>query len=280
MSASPHGPLRVGVGGPVGSGKTALVDALCKRLRDRYELAVITNDIYTREDAEFLTRSGALAPERIAGVETGGCPHTAIREDASINLAAIERMRQAFPRLDLVFIEFGRRQSRRHVQPRARGPHDLRHRRRRRRQDPKEGRSGHHPLGPAGDQQDRSGAPGRRRSRRHGARRPAHARRASVRLRQHSRRRRRRARSPISSGRPAGWVRRPHEPREPAAGGAGLLGEGRFDARQHAGFCELTDVNTMAAGARPSRAIPTTLSRRICTVWRRSGVGKEDREPG
>jgi urease accessory protein len=107
MSASPHGPLRVGVGGPVGSGKTALIDALCKRLRDRYDLAVITNDIYTREDAEFLTRSGALAPERIAGVETGGCPHTAIREDASINLAAIERMRQAFPQLDLVFIESG-----------------------------------------------------------------------------------------------------------------------------------------------------------------------------
>ena len=107
MSASPHGPLRVGVGGPVGSGKTALVDALCKRLRDRYDLAVITNDIYTREDAEFLTRSGALAPERIAGVETGGCPHTAIREDASINLAAIESMRQEFPRLELVFIESG-----------------------------------------------------------------------------------------------------------------------------------------------------------------------------
>jgi urease accessory protein len=107
MSGSPHGPLRVGIGGPVGSGKTALVDALCKRLRDRYDLAVITNDIYTREDAEFLTRSGALAPERIAGVETGGCPHTAIREDASSNLAAIDRMRQTFPRLDLVFIESG-----------------------------------------------------------------------------------------------------------------------------------------------------------------------------
>jgi urease accessory protein len=97
----------VGIGGPVGSGKTALVDALCKRLRDRYDLAVITNDIYTREDAEFLTRSGALAPERIAGVETGGCPHTAIREDASINLAAIDRMRQTFPQLDVVFIESG-----------------------------------------------------------------------------------------------------------------------------------------------------------------------------
>jgi urease accessory protein len=107
MSASVHAPLRVGIGGPVGSGKTALVDALCKRMRDRLELAVITNDIYTREDAEFLTRSGALAPERIAGVETGGCPHTAIREDASINLAAIERMRQSFRGLALVFIESG-----------------------------------------------------------------------------------------------------------------------------------------------------------------------------
>jgi urease accessory protein len=107
MTLSPHGPLRVGIGGPVGSGKTALVDALCKRLRDRLALAVITNDIYTREDAEFLTRSGALSPERIVGVETGGCPHTAIREDASINLAAIERMRQAFPLLDLIFIESG-----------------------------------------------------------------------------------------------------------------------------------------------------------------------------
>jgi urease accessory protein len=107
MTNSTHGPLRVGIGGPVGSGKTALVDALCKRLRDRYEVAVITNDIYTREDAEFLTRSGALAPERIRGVETGGCPHTAIREDASINLAAIEELVAAFPALDLVFVESG-----------------------------------------------------------------------------------------------------------------------------------------------------------------------------
>jgi urease accessory protein len=105
MTDSRHGPLRVGIGGPVGSGKTALVDALCKRLRDRYEIAVITNDIYTREDAEFLTRSGALAPERIRGVETGGCPHTAIREDASINLAAIEELVAAFP--ELVFVESG-----------------------------------------------------------------------------------------------------------------------------------------------------------------------------
>ena len=104
---STHGPLRVGVGGPVGSGKTALMDALCKRLRARYEIAAITNDIYTKWDAEFLVRSGALAPERIAGVETGGCPHTAIREDASINLAAIADMRKKFPDLDLVLIESG-----------------------------------------------------------------------------------------------------------------------------------------------------------------------------
>ena len=102
-----NGPLRVGVGGPVGSGKTALMDALCKRLRERYDIAAITNDIYTKWDAEFLVRSGALAPERIAGVETGGCPHTAIREDASINLAAIADMRKRFPDLDLVLVESG-----------------------------------------------------------------------------------------------------------------------------------------------------------------------------
>jgi urease accessory protein len=102
-----HGPLRVGVGGPVGSGKTALMDALCKALRARYEIAAITNDIYTKWDAEYLVRSGALAPERIAGVETGGCPHTAIREDASINLAAIADMQRRFPDLDLVLIESG-----------------------------------------------------------------------------------------------------------------------------------------------------------------------------
>ena len=99
--------LRVGVGGPVGSGKTALVDALCKGMRDRYQLAVITNDIYTREDAEFLVRSGALAPERILGVETGGCPHTAIREDASINLEAAEELGRTVSGLELLFIESG-----------------------------------------------------------------------------------------------------------------------------------------------------------------------------
>ena len=105
--ANPHGPLRVGIGGPVGSGKTSLMDALCKILRGRYEIAAITNDIYTKWDAEYLIRSGALAPERIAGVETGGCPHTAIREDASINLAAVAEMRRKFPNLHLVLIESG-----------------------------------------------------------------------------------------------------------------------------------------------------------------------------
>ena len=104
---SPNGPLRIGIGGPVGSGKTALVERLCKTMRGDYDIAVVTNDIYTKWDAEYLVRSGALAPERIAGVETGGCPHTAIREDASINLAAVAEMRQKFPQLDLVLIESG-----------------------------------------------------------------------------------------------------------------------------------------------------------------------------
>ena len=102
-----NGPFRVGVGGPVGSGKTALVDRLCKAMREANEVAAITNDIYTKEDAEFLTRSGALAADRIMGVETGGCPHTAIREDASINLAAVAEMSQRFPQLEILFIESG-----------------------------------------------------------------------------------------------------------------------------------------------------------------------------
>ncbi len=100
-------PLRVGIGGPVGSGKTALVDALCKALRDRYEIAAVTNDIYTREDAEFLIRSTALPKERIVGVETGGCPHTAIREDVSINLVAVDELIEKFPELQLIFVESG-----------------------------------------------------------------------------------------------------------------------------------------------------------------------------
>ena len=107
MTTSAHGPLRVGIGGPVGSGKTALMEALCKRLRDRYDICAITNDIYTKEDARILAVADALPIERILGVETGGCPHTAIREDASINLAAIADMRGRFPDLDLVLIESG-----------------------------------------------------------------------------------------------------------------------------------------------------------------------------
>jgi urease accessory protein len=100
-------PLRIGIGGPVGSGKTALTLALCRALRDRYNIAVVTNDIYTEEDAQFLVRNEALVPERIIGVETGGCPHTAIREDASINLEAVARLNRRFPDLDVVIIESG-----------------------------------------------------------------------------------------------------------------------------------------------------------------------------
>jgi urease accessory protein len=102
-----NGPLRVGIGGPVGSGKTALMDALCRSFRDRYQVAAITNDIYTKEDAEFLTRAGSLPPDRIIGIETGGCPHTAIREDASINLAGVAEMCRRFPMLDVLLIESG-----------------------------------------------------------------------------------------------------------------------------------------------------------------------------
>jgi urease accessory protein len=107
MTKSPHGPLRVGIGGPVGSGKTALMEQICKRFRTCYDIAAITNDIYTKEDARILTEAGALDAERILGVETGGCPHTAIREDASINLAAISEMRIRFPALDVILVESG-----------------------------------------------------------------------------------------------------------------------------------------------------------------------------
>ena len=107
MTRSSHGPLRIGIGGPVGSGKTALTEMLCKHFRDTYDLCAITNDIYTKEDARLLTVAGALPEDRIMGVETGGCPHTAIREDCSLNLAAVDTMRQKFPDLDLILIESG-----------------------------------------------------------------------------------------------------------------------------------------------------------------------------
>ena len=107
MSKSPNGPLRVGIGGPVGSGKTALMEQLCKAFRDRYDICAITNDIYTKEDALILMRAAALPEARIMGVETGGCPHTAIREDASINLAAVAKMQKKFPGLDVILIESG-----------------------------------------------------------------------------------------------------------------------------------------------------------------------------
>ena len=107
MSVSSHGPLRVGIGGPVGTGKTALMDALCKTFRETYDIAAITNDIYTKEDAEFLTRAGSLTPDRILGIETGGCPHTAIREDASINMAGVADLQRRFPKLDVILIESG-----------------------------------------------------------------------------------------------------------------------------------------------------------------------------
>jgi Ni2+-binding GTPase involved in maturation of urease and hydrogenase len=151
--------LRLGVGGPVGSGKTALVDALCKRMRDHYELAVVTNDIYTQEDAQFLVRSAALAQERIIGVETGGCPHTAIREDASMNLTAVAELQQRFPGLDMVIVESGGDNLSATFSPElsdltlyvidvSAGD-----------KIPRKGGPGHHPLRPAHHQQDRPGAP-------------------------------------------------------------------------------------------------------------------------
>ena len=150
--------VTIGVGGPVGSGKTALLDSLCKRLRDRYSLAVITNDIYTYEDAEFLMRSGALPLERIRGVQTGGCPHTAIREDTSINHEAIDADRGALPRRPDRVSRIRRRQPRRVVQPGAGRRQHLRRRRRRRRQGPAQGRPRRHAQRPARHQQDRSRA--------------------------------------------------------------------------------------------------------------------------
>ena len=169
-------------------------------LRERYEIAAITNDIYTKWDAEYLVRSGALAPERIAGVETGGCPHTAIREDASINLAAIAEMRKKFPALDLVLIESGGDNLAATFSPEladltlyvidvAAGD-----------KIPVQGRSRHHPLRPPGDQQDRPRAACRGLARGHGTRCQAHARRAAVRLHQSARRRGRRRDRPFRRG--------------------------------------------------------------------------------
>ena len=167
--SSPNGPLRVGIGGPVGAGKTTLMEMLCKAMRDRYSVAVVTNDIYTKEDALILNRMQALPEDRIVGVETGGCPHTAIREDASINLAAIAELDRTLsrPRRDLHRIR--RRQPRRHLLAGARRSDDLRHRRRGGEKVPAQGRTGDHPLRPPRRQQDRSRAICRRRSRRDGS---------------------------------------------------------------------------------------------------------------
>ena len=173
---SPNGPLRVGIGGPVGAGKTTLTAALCRAMRDDFDIAVITNDIYTKEDAEFLMRVQALPLERIVGVETGGCPHTAIREDASINLAAIAELQGNFPDLDLVIIESGGDNLAATFSPEladltiyvidvAAGE-----------EIPRKGGPGDHTFRSARDQQDRPCPARRRRSRRHGARRKENAR--------------------------------------------------------------------------------------------------------
>ncbi len=167
VSLPPDGrPLRIGIGGPVGSGKTALVAALCRALGDELQLAVVTNDIYTDEDAEFLKRAGVLDPKRITAVQTGCCPHTAIRDDISANLAAVEELEDRWrPARPGPGRERGR-QPHRHVQLRPRRPPDLRGRRRRRRQGAPQGRPGGHQRRPARHQQDRPGAPGGRRPRR------------------------------------------------------------------------------------------------------------------
>ena len=181
-----NGPLRVGIGGPVGAGKTTLTEMLCKAMRDRYSVAVVTNDIYTKEDALILNRVQALPEERILGVETGGCPHTAIREDASINLQAIAEMRKRFPDLDVIFIESGGDNLAATFSPEladitiyvidVAGGEKV----------PRKGGPGDHPLRPPGRQQDRPRALCRRRSRRDGIRYQEDARRASLRLRRHA----------------------------------------------------------------------------------------------
>ena len=200
MTRSSHGPLRVGIGGPVGSGKTALMEALCKRSAS-YDIAAITNDIYTKEDARLLTVAGALPEERIMGVETGGCPHTAIREDCSINLAAIDAMNKRFPALDLILLESGGDNLAATFSPELAditvyvidvvG----------RREDPPQGRAGDHPIRPAGHQQDRPRAIRRGRPRRNGPRFQADAPRQALCLRQYEDRGRRRRRRQVHRSR-------------------------------------------------------------------------------
>lgn len=175
-------PARIGVAGPVGSGKTALLDGLCKAMRERYRIAVITNDIYTYEDAEFLVRSGALPADRILGVQTGGCPHTAIREDPSINQEAVEEMLRRFPDLDLLFLESGGDNLAASFSPELVDVFHLRHRCGGRGQDPEEGRAGGHAQRPARDQQDRPGTSGGRGPPGDGARRACPARRPALRV--------------------------------------------------------------------------------------------------
>ena len=205
-----NGPLRVGIGGPVGSGKTTLCEMLLKALRDRYSMAVVTNDIYTKEDALILARVQAIREDRIVGVETGGCPHTAIREDASLNLAAIAELNRKFPDLDIVLIEIGRRQSRGDLLARSRRHHALRHLRRRGREDPAQGRTGDHPLRPPHHQQGRPRALREREPRGDGDRYETRARGPPLRLHRHAppRRPRRGHRLHREDGRPRAGPRR------------------------------------------------------------------------
>ena len=248
-------PLRVGIGGPVGSGKTALMEQLCKRLRGEFEIAAITNDIYTKEDARILVEAGALDPDRIMGVETGGCPHTAIREDASINLAAIDQMRKRFRDLDLILIEFGRRQSRRDVLARTRRHHDLRHRRLGRRENPAQGRPRRHALRPARDQQDRPRPLRRRLARSDGGRRRPHAQDAAVHVCEHE---------DGAGGRRGDRV---HSRQGRTGGVKDLL----VERSVWHGYCESSATPARWVGARGAHNVRRTERRPIPTIPRPSG---------
>ncbi len=230
MTNSAPSPLRVGIGGPVGSGKTTLVEMLCKRLRDDYQLAVVTNDIYTKEDERLLVAAEALPAERIMGVETGGCPHTAIREDASINLEAVDRMQKRFPDLDLIFIESGGDNLAATFSPElsdltlyvidVAGGEKI----------PRKGGPGITKADLLDHQQDRPRAVRRRVPRRDGERRGAHARHAAVRDdrpedRRGARRRRRVRRRPGNAGRLTA-----SRPRRPAASSGSRDGVGGVTA--------------------------------------------------